>query len=102
MLLAIFIATFLEARFNYWELESNRIIHHRGIFEKAESFSSQNSRVITSTDDIFERLLFRAGTIHIIDPEKKLHVIENVYNAHNKDREIQEILSVVRVRSDDS
>lgn len=100
LLLLIFIATWLVARFNYWEFESNRIIHHRGIFEREESFSAQNSRVITSTDDIFERLLFRAGTIHIIDPEKKLHIIENVYNAVGKDKQIQELLSVVRVRSD--
>lgn len=100
LLFLIFIATWLEARFNYWEFESNRITHHRGIFERAESWSAQNSSVITSTDDIFERLLFRSGTIHILDPEKKLHVIENVYSAHHKDKEIQEILSVVRVRTD--
>lgn len=100
MIFLILLATFIEARFNYWDFESNRIIHHRGIFEREESFSAQNSRVITSTDDIFERLLFRAGTIHILDPEKKLHIIENVYNANNKDRQIQELLSVVRVRAD--
>lgn len=100
MLFLIFIATWIVARFNYWEFESNRIIHHRGVFEREESFSAQNSRVITSTDDIFERMLFRAGTIHIIDPEKKLHIIENVYNAVGKDRQIQDVLSVVRVKSD--
>ena len=100
MIFLILLATWIEARFNFWEFESNRIIHHRGIFEREESFSAQNSRVITSTDDIFERLLFRAGTIHILDPEKKLHIIENVYNANNKDKQIQELLSVVRVRSD--
>jgi hypothetical protein len=100
MLFFIFIGTWLVSHFNYWEFESNRIIHHRGVFEREESFSAQNSRVITSTDDIFERLLFRAGTIHIIDPEKKLHVINNVYNAVGKDHQIQDLLSVVRVRSD--
>jgi len=100
MIFIILAVTWIEARFNFWEFESNRIIHHRGIFEREESFSSQNSRVITSTDDIFERLLFRAGTIHILDPEKKLHIIENVYNANNKDAQIQELLSVVRVRAD--
>ena len=100
MLFFIFTATFLVARFNYWEFESNRIIHHRGVFEREESFSAQNSRVITSTDDIFERMLFRAGTIHIIDPEKKLHIIENVYNAVGKDKQIQDVLSVVRVKAD--
>ena len=102
LLLVIFLASWIEARFNFWEFESNRIIHHRGIFEREESFSAQNSRVITSIDDIFERILFRSGTIHIIDPEKKLHIIENVYNANNKDHQIQELLSVVRVRSDDT
>ncbi len=100
LLLILFLALFIEARFNFWEFESNRIIHHKGIFQRDESFNTQNSRVITSTDDIFELILFRAGTIHIIDPEKKLHVIENVYNATHKDKKIQDLLSVVRVRTD--
>lgn len=100
LLLILFIALFIEARFNFWEFESNRIIHHKGIFQRDESFNTQNTRVITSTDDIFELILFRAGTIHIIDPEKKLHVIENVYNATHKDKKIQDLLSVVRVRTD--
>ncbi|MHA2365881.1 MAG: hypothetical protein ACXAC7_18120 [Candidatus Hodarchaeales archaeon] len=100
ILFIIFLVVFINSRFNYWEFESNRIIHHNGIFEREESFSAQNSRVITRTDDIFERILFRAGTIFIIDPEKKVHEITNVYNAVNKDKIIQDLLSVVRVRED--
>lgn len=99
ILLLIYIVLFIKTQFVYWEFTSNRIIHHRGIFEREESFSAQNSRVITETTDVFERLLFRAGTIYVIDDQGKVHKIENVYNAANKDDEIQDILSVVNVRT---
>ena len=82
----LFIITSISVRFNYWEFTSNRIIHHRGIFEREESFSAQNSRVITRVDDIFERILFRAGTVTIVDSEKNVHVLKNVYNAIGKDK----------------
>lgn len=96
ILLLIFVMA-ISTRFNYWEFSSNRIIHHKGVFEREESFSAQNSRVITSIDDIFERILFRAGTIQIIDPEKHIHVLRNVYNAVGKDKQIQIMLSVMKV-----
>lgn len=101
IILIIFIFIFIGSRFNYWEFDSNRIVHHRGVFEREENFNAQNSRVITATEDIFERLLFRAGTITIIDPRQGVHILQNVYNAVNKDKKIQELLSVVRVRSAD-
>lgn len=98
ILLLIYIAIFISSRFNYWVFESNRIIHHKGFFEREENFSAQNSRVVTMTDDIFERLLFRAGTVTIIDPRNGVHILSNVYNAVNKDKQIQELLSFIRVK----
>lgn len=94
----ILLVVFIYAHFNYWEFESNRISHHRGFFEREENFNAQSSRVITQTDDIFERLLWRAGTIYVIDTQGTVHRIENVYNAVGKDKVIQDLLSVIRVR----
>ena len=90
----------MAKRFNYWEFSSNRIIHHKGIFEREESFSAQNSRVITRVDDIFERILFKAGTVTVIDSEKNVHVLKNVYNAIGKDKDIKRLLSVMKVAYD--
>jgi hypothetical protein len=100
ILMFIYIVTFIQTRFVYWEFQSNRIIHHRGIFEREESFSAQQSRVITQTTDIFERLLFRAGTIYIIDSDKNVHKLENVYDAGGKDSKIQELMSTINVKTD--
>ena len=100
MVLLIILIDLVRARFDYWVFTSNRIEHHRGIFEREMSFSAQNSRVTTQTDDIFERVLFLAGTIFVQDPDRRVWPIYNVFGANGKDKRIQELLSVVRVKTD--
>ncbi|MHA1991040.1 MAG: hypothetical protein ACW981_17345 [Candidatus Hodarchaeales archaeon] len=100
MVLIVIGIDFVRARFDYWVFTSNRIEHHRGIFEREMSFSAQNSRVTTQTDDIFERVLFLAGTIFVQDPDRRVWPIYNVFGATGKDKRIQELLSVVRVKTD--
>ena len=89
---------YLSTYFTYWEISPNRIKHHKGLFEREENFSGLNSRVVTKIDDIFERLLFRAGTIQIHDPDGNVHELRNVYKAVKKDEKIQRILEVVHTR----
>jgi hypothetical protein len=98
--LIIIVIDLIRARFDYWVFTSNRIEHHRGIFEREMSFSAQNSRVTTQTDDIFERVLFLAGTIFVQDPDRRVWQIANVFGANGKDKRIQDLLSVVRVKTD--
>jgi len=94
----IYIIVFIQTRFNYWEFTSNRISRRGGFFEREESFSAQSSRVVTETTDVFERLLFRAGVIYVIEGDKKVHQINNVYNAIGIDNKIQDMLSVINIR----
>ena len=100
ILLIIYGILAIKDRVVYWEFEPNRIIYHRGLFDNEESYPAQQSRVITETPDIFERLLFRAGTIFIVVNDNKIHKLENVYNAASKDDQIQKILSVINVESE--
>ncbi|KKK62680.1 hypothetical protein LCGC14_3001900, partial [marine sediment metagenome] len=100
MILTVLTIDIIRARFDYWVFTSNRIEHHRGIFEREMSFNAQNSRVTTQTDDIFERVLFLAGTIFVSDPDRRVFPIYNVFGANGKDKKIQNLLSVVRVRTD--
>ncbi|HKZ41375.1 MAG TPA: hypothetical protein VJ044_10465 [Candidatus Hodarchaeales archaeon] len=102
LFLVLLLIDWFRARYEFWSFEGNRIVHHRGILEREMSFSAQNSRVTTSTEDIFERILFRAGTIYIQDPDKHIYVLDNVFGAVSKDKMIQKILSssLVRVRSE--
>ena len=102
ILIVIYAILAIKAKVVYWEFQPNRIVHHRGLFDDEESFPAQQSRVITHTPDIFERLLFRAGTIFIIVGDDKIHKLENVYNAASKDDKIQKILSVINVESKDA
>ncbi len=96
----IYIILYFKGKIVYWEFEPNRIYHRRGLFDAEESFPAQQSHVITQTPDIFERLLFRAGTIFIVVGDNKIHKLENVYNAAKKDEKIQKLLSVINVEGD--
>jgi hypothetical protein len=98
LMLIIYILIWLGNLFNYWEISPNRIKHHKGLFEREENFSALNSKVVTEINDLFERLLFRAGTILITDPQGKVHILENVYKAVGKDKKIQDILSRVYIK----
>lgn len=100
ILAIIYLILHLKDKIVYWEFEPNRITYHRGLFDNEESFPTQQARIITETPDIFERLLFRAGTIFIVVNDNKIHKLENVYNAASKDHRIQKILSVINVESE--
>ena len=95
LMLILYLFVYLSKYFSYWEVSPNRIRHHKGFLEREENFSALQSRVVTNIDDVFERVLFRAGTITIVDPEKRVHVLRNVYKAVGKDKQIQKILSVM-------
>lgn len=85
------------AYFNYWEIRPTEIYLHGGLFEDSQRFgNAQHAHIYKETPDIFERLLFRSGTIVIIpDGSKTVYRLENVYNASGKEKRIREVLSYV-------
>lgn len=99
ILLVIYVIIVLHHRFYYWIFEPNRIIHHRGVFEREEIYSTQSSKIQTETTDVLERFLFRAGTIIVVDDENQVHRLENVYNASRKDKLIKELFAVMTVET---
>lgn len=97
ILLFLYLIIWLEGKIHYWEFQPNRITYHKGLFNDEESFPAQQSRIITETTDIFERLLFRAGTIFVVVGDNKVHKLENVYNAATKNEKIQKLVSFIQV-----
>lgn len=100
VLILIYLILYVKGFIIYWQFEPNRILHRRGLFDNEESFPAQQSRIVTQTPDIFERLLFRAGTIFIIVGDEQIHKLENVYDAAVKDKKIKKILSVIKIEPD--
>jgi hypothetical protein len=97
IILFILLLSILVSFFEYWEIRPTEIYRHGGLFEDSQRFgNAQDSHIYKETPDIFERLLFRSGTIVII-PEgtKNIYRLENVYNASGKEKKIREILSYV-------
>lgn len=97
VILLILGISFIVSYFNYWEIRPTEIYLHGGLFEDSQRFgNAQHAHIYKETPDIFERILFRSGTIVIIpDGSKNVFRLENVYNASGKEKKIREVLSYV-------
>jgi hypothetical protein len=90
-----------RTKFDYWEINSNEIIHRRGIMGDVERWPAPNTRMSKEIKDVLEYLLFRSGRLVLVPPgEQRAIVIDNVPNINAVEAEIQRVLSTLRVSSD--
>lgn len=90
-----------RTKFDYWEINSNEIIHRRGILGDVERWPAPNTRMSKEIKDVLEYLLFRSGRLVLVPPgEQRAIVIDNVPNINAVEAEIQRVLSTLRVSSD--
>ncbi|MGQ4892770.1 MAG: hypothetical protein ACP6IP_09835 [Candidatus Njordarchaeia archaeon] len=99
--LSIFIMMFiawLNTRFNYWIIESNQITRKRGLFGKVERYSTAGVRYEIEIDDVFEYLIFKAGSLTLYFPTKKIaEKIPMVPNIKKVEEKIAMVLGRVEV-----
>lgn len=90
-----------RTKFDYWEINSNEIIHRRGILGDVERWPAPNTRMSKEIKDVLEYLLFRSGRLVLVPPgEQRAIVIDNVPNINAVEAEIQRVLSTLRVSTD--
>jgi hypothetical protein len=90
-----------RTKFDYWEINSNEIIHRRGILGDVERWPAPNTRMSKEIKDVLEYLLFRSGRLVLVPPgEQRAIVIDNVPNINAVEVEIQRVLSTLRVSTD--
>ena len=100
LLLVLFVA-----RFDYWEVRPNELLHHHGFLSNLERYAAPNLRIDEEITDVFEYLLLRSGRLILQDSnEHRAIVLDNVPFIRVKEEKITRMLGAlqVEVRADKS
>jgi hypothetical protein len=98
LLLFILLFTFLGSLFNYYVIEGNELLHHKGIGGGVERYPANNMSVVKEYPDLIELLIFRSGTLVLTPPRSERSIIlKNVIGINKKVRHMNEILSRLKV-----
>lgn len=94
----IYIAVWIDTRFDYWEVRGNELLHHHGILSDLERFPAPQLKIDKEINDIFEYLLLGAGRL-ILHPsnERRAIVLENVLWISGKERQVTRMLGALKV-----
>lgn len=89
----------LNARFDYWEVRPNELLHHHGVLSDLERFSAPSLRIDKEIGDIFEFLLLGSGRL-ILHPsnERRAIVLDNVFRINQKEKAITKMLGALQVQ----
>lgn len=98
-LFIIFLAVFVNIRFDYWEVRPNELLHHHGILSNLERLPAPNLRLDKEINDLFEYMLLGTGRL-ILHPsnERRAIVLENVPFINRREAEITKMLGSLQVR----
>ena len=89
--LLLLIGMFISTRFSYWEISNNELVHHRGLMQDVERFSTDGLQYTKQITDFFEYVIGRSGRLVVQTPTiDQPIVLDNViginYVAHTLDR----------------
>lgn len=95
----LYIIVWIMARFDYWEVRPNELMHHHGFLSDLERFSAPNLRISKEINDVFEYMLLRSGRL-ILHPtnEPRAFVLDNVLNINRKEAQITKMLGALQVQ----
>ncbi len=92
------IGVVIKTRFDYWEIKNNELLHHHGLLGDVERWPAPNMRISKEIRDVMEFGLLRAGRLVLVPAgERRALVIDNVPGINRIEREMQAILSTLRV-----
>ncbi|KKM73174.1 hypothetical protein LCGC14_1413170 [marine sediment metagenome] len=83
--------------FNYYSIERNELYHRKGIFNTTERWTLTNLRFKKEIPDIFEFMMFRAGTLSFYPTKTDVIILPTVLNINRKERQLDRILSKIQV-----
>ncbi len=96
---ALYFTVWLMARFDYWEVRANELLHHHGFLSDMERFAAPNLRISKEINDVFEYMLLRSGRL-ILHPtnEPRAFVLDNVLNINKKEDRLTKMLGALQVQ----
>lgn len=99
--LLVLIGMVVAARFDYWEVRPNELIHHQGLLHDSERHPASQLTIKKEVTDVFEYLLLGAGTLTIFPSGRERPVVlENVPRINAVEDDIEELLEAVEVKVD--
>ncbi|QDU36372.1 hypothetical protein Mal4_06570 [Maioricimonas rarisocia] len=95
----IFVGVAINARFDYWEVRPNELLHHHGVLSDLERYPSPHLRIEKEINDVFEYMLLGSGRL-ILHPssERRAIVLENVFWISHKENLITRLLGALQVQ----
>ncbi|NHJ03811.1 MAG: hypothetical protein EAX90_03240 [Candidatus Heimdallarchaeota archaeon] len=94
----IILFTWFGSLFNYYAVEGNELLHHKGIGGGVERYPAADMSVIKEYPDIIEYLIFRSGTLVLTPPRTdRAIILKNVIGINKKVDQMNEILSRLKV-----
>ncbi|MBU0551278.1 hypothetical protein KKF91_00665 [Myxococcota bacterium] len=98
----LFLVVFFKTRFDYWEVKNNELLHHHGMLGDVERWPAPNMRISKEINDVMEYALCRAGRLVLMPArEPRAIIIDNVIGIDHVEKQMQEILSALRIADDD-
>ena len=101
----VFIGVEVQARFDYWEVTHNEVLHHHGFLGDLKRYPAPNLRLHKELPDLFEYCLFfpfgGAGRI-VLHPHgsERSVVLDNVIGVNRIEERVQVMLSSLQVKVD--
>ncbi len=97
--LAIYAIIFVTRWLDYWEILPNEILHHHGPLSDLERYPTLNLKFDKEIPDVFEHLMFGAGTVGAPRPdERKAIVLDTVLHVSRKEEASKKLMSRLEVR----
>jgi len=98
VLATLLVAVMLAARFDYWEVRPNELLHHHGFLANLERLSAPNLRIDSEINDVFEYCLLRSGRLILhFSEERRLIILDNVPFIKQKEDAITRMLGALQV-----
>jgi hypothetical protein len=98
--LILFVAMFIGSRFNYWEITSNELVHHKGMMRDVDRYATQGLKYHKQITDFFEYILTGSGQLRFEAPSMNTAVVlNNVLGINRAARRLDALLEVQRVAS---
>jgi hypothetical protein len=98
ILAVLYVGVLINARFDYWEVRQNELLHHHGIWSNQERFAAPNLRIDKEINDLFEYMLLGAGRL-VLHPseERRAIVLDNVFFVNHKEARLTKLLGALQV-----
>lgn len=94
----LFIGMAIASRFNYWEISNNEMLHHKGMMQDIERYTTEGLQYRKEITDFFEYLLAGSGRIVLHSPAMPTPMIlDNVPGVNRIARQLDTMLEARRV-----